>query len=424
MTASVNVPRLGTRRSLVSWIVYDIAAHGYTLIVSGVAYPIYFTSYVAAGRGNTDMLWSIALGAPLLAAGILSPWIGAMADSTGRRRTLLAVMTILSSVSTAMLALVGAGEVALGIVLFALAHLAHLIATSLYNSYLPLVTSRDRLARISGLAWGLSYLGSVACYLLTLPFTRGGLAPENVANFTGAFVISALFLALIGLPSVRLLPRSATTRSPNGEPGPYRRILSTIHTWRRDRNVPKFLLAYYLVNDGIVTTLLFTALTFRRTYGMGVQEILALTLVLQVVAIPATILFGWLGWRWSHRGAINVALVLWMAVLALMATAEGRNGAIAVTLALGLVFGSTQSLLRSLFAELVPVDRASEYFGFHTLMGRASAAFGPLAFGMVSMATGSQRAAIASLAVFFVAGGIVLAFVRVPEQRPERVDRA
>ena len=63
---------------------------------------------------------------------------------------------------------------------------------------------------------------------------------------------------------------------------------------------------------------------------------------------------------------------------------------------------------------MVPPDRASEYFGFHTLMGRASAALGPLAFGLVSATTGSQRAAMASLAVFFVLGAIVLATVRMP----------
>ena len=180
--------------------------------------------------------------------------------------------------------------------------------------------------------------------------------------------------------------------------------------------MPKFLLAYYLVNDGIVTATFFTALTFRKSYGMEVQEILALTLVLQVVAIPATIFFGWLGGRWSQRGATNLALVLWIAVLFLLATAEGRNGAITVAMALGLVIGSTQSLFRSMFAALVPVDRASEYFGFHTLMGRTSAAFGPLAFGLVSAATGSQRIAMASLALFFIAGGIVLAFVRLPQR--------
>ena len=99
-----------------------------------------------------------------------------------------------------------------------------------------------------------------------------------------------------------------------------------------------------------------------------------------------------------------------------MATAEGRAGALAVTLALGVVLGSTQSLFRSLYAGMVPAERASEYFGFHTLVGRASAALGPVAFGIVSATTGSQRAAMASLAVFFVAGGIVLAFVQLPRR--------
>jgi len=401
---------------MVSWIGYDIAAHGYTLIVSGVAYPIYFTSYVAAGRANTDMLWSIALGLPLLVAGILGPWIGALADSDGRRRPLLLAMTILSIVATSMLATVGAGEVALGIVLFAVAHLAHLLATSLYNSYLPLIAPPVRFARVSGLAWGLSYLGSVACYLLSLPYTRGGLASDNVASFGGAFIVSALFLTVVGLPCILGLPRSVSPRSTIPDIGPYRRILATIRTWRRDGNVPRFLLAYYLVNDGVVTALFFTALTFRKTYGMEVQEILALTLLLQLVAMPSTIFFGWLGGRWSHRGALNIAISLWIGVLALMASAEGRDGALTVTVALGLVLGSTQSLLRSLFAGMVPLDRTSEYFGFHTLMGRASAALGPLAFGLVSASTGSQRAAMASLAVFFVTGAVLLSFVRVPKR--------
>lgn len=416
MTGSVNTPQRATRRPLVSWVAYDMAAHGYSLVVAGVGFPLYFASFVAAGHGNADMLWSIAIGLPLVVAGLVGPWIGALADSTRRRRALLAAMTIASSVATALLALVGAGEVALGIVLFAFAHATHLLAASLYNSYLPLIASPARLSRISGLAWGLSYLGSVACFLLCLPFTRDGLGADNASNFALAFVVTAAFVAVVGLPAILGLPVDAPKQRADDGPGPYRRILSTVRKWKRDRNVPKLLLAYYLINDGIVTTVFFTALTFRRTYGMEVQEIFVLSLVLQLVAIPSTILFGWLGERWSQRGAIYVALSLWIAVLILMASADGRNGAIAVTLALGLVLGSTQSLFRSLFAGMVPIDRSSEYFGFHTLVGRASAALGPLMFGVVSAATGSQRAAMASLAVFFVTGGIVLAFVRTPEQ--------
>jgi UMF1 family MFS transporter len=404
------------RGPLISWAVYDMAAHGYTLLVSGVAFPVYFASYVAGGRGNADLLWSVALGVPLLAAGILSPLLGAFADATGRRRALLAVTTVVCSAATAMLMFVGAGDIALGIALFAAAHLAHLLAVGLYNSFLPLLAARGSFARISGLAWGFSYFGSLICFLLCLPFTRGGLSPGNVANFTWAFFVTAIFLTVVGIPAVLGLPRDASIVATDREPAPYRRVLSTIRTWRHERNVPAFLLAYYLVNDGVVTVAFFTALTFRKTYGLGVQEILLLTLLVQLVAIPATIFFGWLGGKWSQRGAINVALALWMGVLALMAKADGMNGAMLVTLSLGLVLGSTQSLFRSVYAGLVPSDRASEYFGFHALAGRASAALGPLAFGVVSMATGSQRIAMASLAVFFVAGGFVLAFVRIPEQ--------
>ena len=380
-------------------------------------YPIYFASYVAAGRSNTDLLWAIALGLPLLAAGILGPWLGALADSIRSRCALLAAMTVASSVATALLVTVSAGDVARGIVLFAFAHVTHLLALSLYNSFLPLIAAPDRFARISGLAWRPCSLGSIACYFLTLPFTRGGLGPANAANFTGAFAVAAVFLALIGLPAVLFLPAAAPNLAARDGAGPYRRILATFREWRRDRNVPKFLLAYYLVNDGIVTATFFTALTFRKSYGMEVQEILALTLVLRIRRHTRHHLFrlarrvvGVAAWRDESRsrpvdrGAHPHG------------DREGRNGAIAVTVALGLVLGSTQSLFRSMFAVLVPVDRASEYFGFHTLMGRTSAAFGPLAFGIVSAVTGSQRMAMASLALFFITGGAMLALVRLPQR--------
>jgi len=404
----------GTRRPLVGWVIYDMPAHAYALMISGVGFPVYFASFVVAGRGNSDVLWSIALGLPLLLAGILGPLLGALADASGGRRSLLIAATVACSVATALLVLVGKGDIMLGIGLFAVAHFTHLIAVSIYNSYLSLVTTPSRFARVSGVAWGLSYFGSLACLLLCLPFTRGGLVPENVTNFTWIFPVTAIFLTLIGVPAALALPKDRFAPARNATTEPRRRIRSTIQTWRRDRSVPTFLLAYYLVNDGVVTVVFFTALTFRITYGLDVQEILGLSLLLQLVAIPMTMLFGLLGERWSQRGALYVALVLWMGVLSLMASAEGLQGAVAVTLALGVVLGSTQSLFRSLFAGFVPVERTSEYFGFHTLVGRASAVLGPLAFGAVSVATGSQRAAMASLAVFFILGGVVLAFVRLP----------
>ncbi len=406
------------RRGVTAWILYDVAVHGYGLMIPSVAYAIYFTSYVAAESGRADLLWSLAVASSLVIAGLLAPWIGAVADSSGRRRTLLAAATLVCGLATALLFTVGRGDVLAGAAVFVLAQVGATIAISLYNSFLPMLAPPRDTARLSGLAWGLSYLGGIACFLLCLPFTRGGLTESNASTFAVAFLVTAAFLLVIGLPAIAALPPAAARPADEVTDSPYRRIWTTIRGWRRDREVPKLLLAYYLVNDAVVTVIFFTAVMLNTTFGLGVQEVLVLSLALQAIAIPATVFFGWLGGRWSQRGAIYVTLALWMVTLAIMFVAQGRPGATMIAVSLGLVLGSTQSLFRSLFSTMVPMARASEYFGFHALAGRASSALGPLFFGAVSALTGSQRWAMASLAIFFVAGGVVLATVRIP-----RLDR-
>ncbi len=403
--------------TVAAWILYDVAAHGYSLMIPSVAYAIYFTSYVAGDTGRADLLWSLAVSVSLLVSGILAPWIGAVADANAWRRSMLAAATLACGLGTALLFTVGRGDVFAGAALFVLAQVGATLGGSLYNSFLPHVAGRRGAARLSGIAWGLSYLGGITCFLLCLPFTRGGLTESNVAFFTNTFLVTAAFLLAIGLPSVYALPAAAPVPVDENRGGPYQRIWSTIRRWRDDREVPKFLLAYYLVNDAVVTVLFFTAVMMKKTFGLELQEVLLLSLALQAIAIPSTVFFGWLGGRWSQRGAIYVTLLLWGVTLALMVLAQGPPGAYLIVSSLGLVLGSTQSLFRSLFVDMVPPDRASEYFGFHALAGRASSALGPLLFGVVGALTGSQRWAMASLAVFFIVGAAVLATVRIPKVR-------
>jgi UMF1 family MFS transporter len=409
------------RRAISAWIGYDVALHGYALMIPTAAYSIYFIVVVAEGSGRADTWWAMAVALSLVLAGLLAPWVGALADAGGRRRTLLAAVTLLCGVATALLATVGRGDVAAGLALFVLAQVGATLGGSLCNAWLPALAAPGRAARLSGLAWGLSYLGGIACFVLTLPFTRGGLGEGAAEHFALAFVVTAAFMLALALPAITMLPEAAPKRPVGGLATPYRRVWATLQSWRHDREVPKFLLAYYLINDAIVTVIFFTGVMLKTSFGLEVQEILLLSLAFQAIAIPSTVFFGWLGSRWSERGAVYVTLVLWLGALGIVLMAQGWPGAIAIAVSLGLVLGSTQSLLRSLFAAMVPADRESEYFGFHAMVGRASSALGPLFFGAVTALTGSQRVAMASLAVFLVAGGVVLAFVRVPRP-PESAD--
>jgi UMF1 family MFS transporter len=409
MNASVSQTSRGT---ISAWVLYDVAAHGYGLMIPAVGYAIYFTAFIAAEHPLVDGLWSLAVALPLIAAGLISPWLGAVVDSHGHRRPWLAAATIACGLATALMVTLEQGDIASGIALFAVAQLASLLAGALYNAYLPQISTPENSARVSGIGWGLSYLGGIACFLLCLPFIRGGIVPGNESHFAQAFLVTAVFLLVVGLAAISRFPREIRVDRNTRSVRPYWQIWATICNWRNEREIPKFLLAYYLLNDAMVTVIFFAAIFFKTTFGLSVQQVLMYSLAFQLIAIPATMFFGWLGDRWSQRGALNVTLLIWAVVLALMGWADGEYAPLAIVIVLGLVLGSTQSLCRSMFSRMIPTDRTAEYFGFHALAGRASSALGPLLFGAVSAVAGSQRMAMVSLSVFLVAGGILMSRVR------------
>ena len=73
--------------------------------------------------------------------------------------------------------------------------------------------------------------------------------------------------------------------------------------------------------------------------------------------------------------------------------------------------GISQSVTRSLLALFTPKENAAEFFGFLGIAGKALAFLGPLVFGTISQATGSQRPAILAIGAFFVIGAFLLSFV-------------
>jgi UMF1 family MFS transporter len=77
--------------------------------------------------------------------------------------------------------------------------------------------------------------------------------------------------------------------------------------------------------------------------------------------------------------------------------------------------GSTQAVGRSFMSQITPPLRESEFFGFYVLSGKFGSMFGPLLFGTISHATGSQRVAIFALLPFFLAG--LLLMLSIDERR-------
>jgi UMF1 family MFS transporter len=61
-----------------------------------------------------------------------------------------------------------------------------------------------------------------------------------------------------------------------------------------------------------------------------------------------------------------------------------------------------------MFAQMVPPGREAEYFSLLAIVNKGTSALGPVVFGLAYDLTGSYRASILVIEVFFVAGILML----------------
>ena len=75
---------------------------------------------------------------------------------------------------------------------------------------------------------------------------------------------------------------------------------------------------------------------------------------------------------------------------------------------IALVQGGIQALSRSYYAKMIPNEFAAEFFGFYNFLGKTAAILGPFLIGIVALITENSRVGIASVAIFFILGAIML----------------
>ena len=71
------------------------------------------------------------------------------------------------------------------------------------------------------------------------------------------------------------------------------------------------------------------------------------------------------------------------------------------------------ALSRSLYAQIIPVEKAAQFFGFYNMWGKFAAVIGPFLMGWVGLVTGSPRHSILVVGLLFVAGAFLLLRVNV-----------
>jgi UMF1 family MFS transporter len=411
-----------SRRTLriVAWTLYDAANTGFSVMIVTFGYALYFQGVVAAGR---DAYWGIAVSVSMAICALIAPPLGAVADAVYGKKRFLAAFTALSVLSTLALYWVAPGMILAGIVLFTLANVGFESGIVFYDALLPELAESQEMGRISGYGFAMGYLGAIAILALCFPFLQGGLREENLPMFRLSFVVTAAFFAVLAAPLFFLVPEKRQPQNYQAHKGWTREFAAgakrSFQTLRHLRSYPalaRFLAAFFLYNDGILTVVAFASIFARSTLGFDVGELLVFFLAIQFSAAAGSLAAGFAADKIGARLVILAALLLWISVCGAAVAVSSKTLFYLVGIVAGLGLGASSSASRTFMAQITPKDRATEFFGFYDgFFGKASAIAGPLVFGFVSDAFG-QRAALGFLSLFFIAGFALMASLRTPPQ--------
>ncbi|MDY7000753.1 MAG: MFS transporter [Thermodesulfobacteriota bacterium] len=423
------------KRRIFGWLMYDWANSAYVTTVAVAVLPAYFAAVVVPPDGfrigesafSASCLWGYLVSATALLVFLLAPFLGAVADFSGQKKRFLGIACLVGSVSAGLLFFSGPGMVWLTMFLFALAHAAFVGGNVFYDAFLPHITTKDQYDRVSGRGYAYGYVGGGLQFALSLALIAGharlGLTEGQAARV--AMVFAALWWGGFSIITFTRLNEPKGQSLPGSPKGLARaaayagigvsRLLKTTREARRIPGLLPFLLAFLFYNDGIQTVIAMATIYGKTELGLSSTVLMVTLLMIQFVAVFGALVFSGLAQKISSRGALMVALFLWAGVAVYAYFMRTPTEYFIMGGVVGLVLGGSQALSRSLYARLIPKSASAEYFGYFSVVGRLSAVVGPFVFAAVTQATGSSRAAVLSLVVFFAVGMVLLWRVRVVE---------
>jgi UMF1 family MFS transporter len=396
-----------------SWLLFDFANTSFSVMMVTFAFPLYFKNVICRGEPSGDALWGFSVSLSMLLVAVISPVLGAAADYSGKRKRFLFYFTVTSVAATALLCFSGPGMAALAAALFILANMGFEGGLVFYDAYLKELASDKSLGRVSGYGFAMGYLGALSILLLMKPLLSDGIVLSNAPNLQQSFLWVALFFAVFATPLfLSLRDEKKEARSALSLAAIGRSIKEVKYTVRHIMNYPdlaRFLLAYFFYNDAILTVIAFSSIYAQNTFGFTTGELIVFFMLVQTTAIAGSVIFGFVTDKIGPKRTIVITLLIWFVVVIAAIFSDSKQMFFYTGMLAGMSMGSSQAASRSMMARLTPREHVTEFFGFYDgTFGKASAIVGPLMFGLVSAQAGSQRAALASLLMFFTIGLLLM----------------
>ncbi|MEO0945087.1 MAG: MFS transporter, partial [Pseudomonadota bacterium] len=389
---------------------------------------------------RAQTMWSFCLTLSGLTVGLCAPFLGALADTTGRRTPWVAVCSVVYILGASALWLTNpdGSNLTFALLAFGLGFVGAEFALIFTNAQLPSLTSREEVGRVSGSGFAFGYLGGVIALVFVLGLlveqdsgrTLLGLKPlfgildadtKQGVRAAGPFV--AIWFAIFMVPYFLWVREPKTTAAQPSIRKALSQLWSTVTSLKTRPSLASFLGGSMLYRDALNGLY-----GYGGTYGLLVLNwSITKVGIFGIVSAISAVVLSWLGGQLDKRFgpkpiAIAAGLCLILVCITIVnmtrdsffgvALAEGSSLPDTVFFVCGILIGGLGGILqaasRTLMVRHTDAGAETEGFGLYGFSGRATAFLAPALITAVIAATGDVRNGVIPLIALFILGLLLL----------------
>ncbi len=367
-----------------AWYFYDFGNSSYAAVVLLAVYASYFKQGVV-GTAQGSALWGLSLTISMLVVAVISPFLGALADYSGRKKTFLLVLTTISIIFTGLLFFVKKGDIFIGMLFFIIAEIGYRAGQVFYNALLVDVADEDEIGKVSGNGWAFGSFGGVICLLIVLVMIQ--MNPGNNFIIRLSLLVTAIYYAVFTIPAYFLIKETHRPQKRDGKSlfmVAVDRLKTTIQSVKHYTEFLKFMLGVLIYNDGIIAALDFAAIVGSVVFGVTSTELVIFVIVIQLTNVAGAFFYGNLGEKIGYKAGLIHSLILMIISVVGMIFVPSKLGYFIVGSVAGFAMAGVQSLDRTLVSVFAPAHKSAEFYGFFSLTGRTSSIIGPGIMGLAA----------------------------------------
>ena len=404
-------------KTVKSWIAYDAGNSAFATTVVAAFFPIFYLEFWASTMPKVDasiyLNWTLVICNTLIL--LSGPVIGAYTDINRSTKSALNIFTIIGALFVGSLFFIDVGSWLYALIFFGIANYCFCVAQIPYDKILTKITSPNNFSIISnqGYAWG--YFGGGALFLLNALMSiypsSFGLASQAEAIRVSFLMVSIWWLLFLIPLFLNFKETKTEQHSISVFSSSFKNIFNTLKSVYQYKNAFLFLIAFFLFIDG-AHTVIYLASTFALNLGLETSSIIQALILVQFVAFPATLLWGYVANKYGDKLVLYITIVSYVCIIIYSTTLSSAFEFYLLASWVGFVQGGIQGSSRGMFGKLIPKEKAGEFFGLYNVMGRAGAILGPLMVGTLLTLYGNVRIALLPIAVLFIIGGLLLTRVK------------